>query len=409
MTRSVLLIGLVAALLLAPYLVPAGWVAVLSKMLIAALFALAFNLLAGQAGMLSFGHATYFAAGTFATLHIMQAVENGLALPTPLLPVFGAVAGLLTGAVCGSFATLRSGVYFSMITLAIAELFHSLAPSLGGLFGGEAGLSSMRMPWLWVSFGTDRDVYFLVLAWTAIAVCGLNFYLTTPLGRLTIALRENEQRARFLGFDTYRTKVVIFSLSAMVSGLAGGLLAIANESANYVLLETGVSASVVLNAFIGGAGVFFGPALGAVLLTGFSYAVSDLTRMLLLYQGAIFIVVMIYAPQGLGGMIASHAAPMREGWWRRLIGPYLRALVPIFAISLGVIFAVELAQRFFAFDYISLADRTGTYPPVEFAGRSWAPFSPLTWAAPVLLLAIGAALVRPSAKLVRQAWEVGAR
>ena len=128
-------------------------------MLIAALFACAFNLLAGQGGMLSFGHAAYFGVGTFATIHAMNALGGAGLLPTPLMPLVGGVAGLLFGLVAGWFATMRSGVYFSMITLALAELLHALAPHLKGVFGGEAGLSAMRMPaWGSRSARTSRSI-----------------------------------------------------------------------------------------------------------------------------------------------------------------------------------------------------------------------------------------------------------
>lgn len=160
---TVAILGLVA-LVLAPTVLPDATLGALGKALVAALFALAFNLLAGQAGMLSFGHAAYFALGAFATVHAMVWIEGGLiTLPTPLLPLVGAGAGLLAGAVAGYFATLRSGVYFSMVTLAISELFYTLAPNLSGVFGGETGITSFRMPFGPWTFGTEAEVYGLTL------------------------------------------------------------------------------------------------------------------------------------------------------------------------------------------------------------------------------------------------------
>jgi branched-chain amino acid transport system permease protein len=407
--RAVFPLLLLALLIALPFVVPGSWVLVLIKILIAALFAMAFNLLSGQAGMLSFGHAAYYAVGAFATLHLMQGIEQGWHIPTPLTPAAGALAGLVVGAVCGAFATLRSGVYFSMITLAIAELFYSVAPNLVGTFGGEAGLSSMRMPWTVFNFGSDTQVYFLVLAWTALAILALHFFTLTPFGRLTLALRENEQRVRFLGYDTYRAKIVVFTLSAMAAGLAGGLLAVTEESANYVLFETNTSASVVLYAFIGGSGVFFGPALGATLLTLFAYAASDLTSMLPLYQGLVFILVMVFAPGGVGGIIAAHGEPVRAGWWPRLVAPYCLALVTGAAFTVALIIVVELLQRFFSLDYIDRLSAAAAFPPVQFAGWSWRPFAPATWLAPFLFAALGAALLRPSIRVIRHAWSVEGR
>jgi branched-chain amino acid transport system permease protein len=149
--RFLFLVLAVALLVALPPFLGLGWQNALTNMLIASLFAVSFNLLMGQGGMLSFGHAAYFGLGAFATLHLMTAVENGLGFPTALLPLAGALTGLLAGAVAGFFATQRSGVYFSLVTLAIAELLHSLAPHWAGAFGGESGLSSMRMPSLGVA------------------------------------------------------------------------------------------------------------------------------------------------------------------------------------------------------------------------------------------------------------------
>jgi branched-chain amino acid transport system permease protein len=387
-----------------PWLVPASWVVVLSKMLIAALFALAFNLLSGQAGMLSFGHAAYFATGTFATLHLMQAAEAGLSVPTPLLPIAGMIAGLICGLVCGVFATMRSGVYFSMITLAIAELFYNLAPNMHDLFGGEGGISSFRLPWAGITFGTDMQVYYLVAGWTALATALLYYYTTTPFGRLTLALRENEQRVRFLGFNAYQSRILVFSVSAMLSGLAGGLLAVTNESANYVLFEIGSSANVVLDTFIGGSGVFLGPALGAVLLTGFSYTVSDATSLVLLYEGVLFILVMIYAPQGLGGALVALKGPILSGRWPKLVAPFAVVLAAAAGATVAFVFTVELLDRFFSTEHFGRMHDQQMLLPVEFANHQWHVLSPVTWGIPLLLAIASVGLFRIGIRRSKSTW-----
>src|SRR5690606_24281851 len=124
-------------------------------------------------------------------------------------------------------------------------------------------------------------------------------YTRTPLGRLTLGLRENSHRLRFLGYNVHGVGTVVFALSAMFSGVAGGLQVISNESANYVMFDPALSAAAVLNTYIGGVQVFLGPALGAALMTFFGYAVSDLTRSWLLYQGILFVLVMMFMPTGL--------------------------------------------------------------------------------------------------------------
>jgi branched-chain amino acid transport system permease protein len=387
--------GLALAVAIPPFL-DLGWQNALVNVLIASLFALAFNLLVGQAGLLSFGHAAYFGIGAFATLHLMIAVEDGFPFPTPLLPVAGAVAGFFVGLVAGYFATMRSGVYFALVTLAIAELFHSLAPRLEGLFGGESGISSMRMPWQGITFGSMLEVYYLTLGWVVLCGLGLWAYTRTPFGRLTLALRDNEQRVRFLGYNAHASKVIVFAISATASGVAGALLSISNETANYSLFATDVSAQVVLQTFVGGATVFFGPVLGATAFTLFSFLVSDLTRSWVLYQGLIFVLVMLYAPTGIGGVVAHHIRNYRRLDWRRLTAPYLAALVGGLLIAAGIVVLTETAAVLFGEEYATRRQSAdGGLPSYHLFGVDWSPVSVVTWLVPtVALLAGGALLVR---------------
>ena len=172
MSRRARQLGLLLAfggvLLVLPLLLTPNLINAVIKMMIAGLFALSFSLAMGQAGMLSFGHSAYYGLGAFATLHLMKAVERSLVTwPTPLLPLAGATAGLLCGLAFGWLATQRTGVYFAMVTLALAELLFTLAPTWNSVFGGEAGISTMRMNSWSIDFASDRGVYYLTLAWVA--------------------------------------------------------------------------------------------------------------------------------------------------------------------------------------------------------------------------------------------------
>jgi len=379
--------ALLLLLLVLPLWVAPHWVGAMSTMLIAAVFALAFSLLMGQAGMLSFGHGAYFAVGCFATVHVMRAVEAGAwSLPTPLLPLVGAVAGLAVGALAGFFATLRGGVYFSMVTLAMAELLHTIAPNMQGIFGGEVGISSMRQPWAGIGFGSEREVYYLVLVWVAISALGMYLYTMTSFGRLTVALRENERRLAFLGFNVHRTKNVVFSVSCMFAGIAGSLLAVTNESANYVLFSMSYSADVVLFSYIGGIGTFIGPAVGAAVMTLFGFAVSDLTRQWLLYQGLIFILVMMYAPAGLVGYAAVSGRQLLAGQ-----GPALKQRIALFVPAVlaaaTVVFLCEMMGTILSQDYQAQRARSGTWEPVTVFRIQWSPNHWATWLLPTLCLA----------------------
>ncbi|RYF56285.1 MAG: branched-chain amino acid ABC transporter permease [Comamonadaceae bacterium] len=372
-------------------------------MLIAALFACAYNLLCGQAGMLSFGHAAYFGVGAFATVHAMKALGGAGLLPTPFLPLAGAAAGLAVGAAAGWFATKRAGTYFAMITLAIAELLHALAPHLKGWFGGESGVSAMRMPAFGISFGSTTHVYYLTMVWVLACLAALYLYTRTPLGRLTLGLRENSHRLAFLGYDVHRVSVLVFALSAMFSGVAGGLQVVNNEAANYVLFDMQLSAAPVLHAFIGGVKVFLGPAIGAALMTFFGYAMSDLTQSWLLYQGVLFVLVMMFMPDGLAGLWLRCAA------WRARVGT-LRAMPGLLAaigaallLAAGIVFTVELLQRLFAQDYRALASVAveQPWPPVHLFGKDWLPGAIETWLVPVALLGAAAVLAVIANRMAR--------
>ena len=394
--RIHLIAGLAGLVLMAalPYLLSQGLLNAAIQMLIAALFASAYNLLCGQAGMLSFGHAAYFGVGAFATVHAMNAVGGAGLLPTPLMPLAGAVGGLIFGGIAGWFATQRSGTYFAMITLAIAELVHSLAPHLKGVFGGEAGLSTMRMPAWGFDFGSTTQVYYLTLAWVLVSLVLLYAYTRTPLGRLTLGLRENSHRLRFLGYNVHGVATLVFALSAMFSGVAGSLQVISNESANYVVFDPALSAAAVLNTYIGGVQVFLGPALGAALMTFFGYFVSDLTRSWLLYQGILFVLVMMFMPTGLSGL-AGLAASLRQRYGlARTMPVFGLALGAAAAATAGAVFLVELLQRLFSQEYRAMLqlDPGGAWPSVTLFGQAWQVSSVATWGLPALLFGAAALL-----------------
>ncbi|WP_432612317.1 ABC transporter permease subunit, partial [Brucella abortus] len=149
----------------------------------------------------------------------------------PPLPLAGAGVGLLSGLVAGWFSTKRTGVYFAMITLALAELLHALAPHLKGTFGGEAGVSSFRMPAWGFDFGSTTEVYYLALAWVVGSILLLFLLTLTPFGRVTVGLRENTHRLRFLGYNVHVLGTLVFAISAMFAGIAGALQAINIEAA----------------------------------------------------------------------------------------------------------------------------------------------------------------------------------
>lgn len=401
-------LALVMAVLIGlPPFLGAGLQNVMVNMLIAALFATAFNLLMGQGGMLSFGHAAFYGVGAFAVMHLMIAVDrSGLNFPTPLLPLAGAAAGMAVGLFTGYFATIRSGVYFALVTLALAEMLHSLAPHWDGLFGGEAGLSSMRMPWGGFMFGQVIEIYYLTLIWVVVAIGLLYAYTRTPIGRLTLALRDNEERLRFMGYDVHATKVVVFTLSAAFSGLAGGLLAVSNEQANYQLFATHVSAQAVLHTFVGGSTVFFGPAIGAAIFTVFAHVVADVTRSWLLYQGVIFVLVMLFVPNGIGGVLMEHLRFRAYIPWRRMAAPYALATGGSVLVAASSVMIIEFLEALFSPRYFAARRQFDMgFPPFQRFGLTWEPFSVLTWGLPLVLGVAGLFLLLRVRRQVSELWD----
>jgi branched-chain amino acid transport system permease protein len=409
MTRArqvaLLLVGMAILAILPLFLSPNLMNAVI-KMMIAALFALAFTLAMGQAGMLSFGHAAYYGLGAFAALHLMLAVEKKLVgFPTPLIPLAGAAVGFLFGIVFGWFATQRTGVYFSMVTLALAELLFTLAPTWNSVFGGESGISTIRGASWGLSFGPDIHVYYLTLGWFVLSAWCMWAFTKTPLGRLALALRDNEHRVRFLGFNTHVARTVIFALSCTFTGVAGALLAIANEATNYTIFSAQASANVVLQTFIGGAGTFFGPAFGAAVMTFFARVTSDLTRSWLLYQGLIFVLVMLFSPEGLGGLVSVHARKVVAGGWKHLVAPYALCIGVGLLLLGGLVFTVESIHVVLTDGYI--AKRTaaaGAWVPYQLFGRTFHPTDLSTWAIPIVLLGAGGVLLPIAQRITRLAW-----
>lgn len=405
--RFLPLLLVMAVLVGLPPFLGAGLQNVMVNMLIAVLFATAFNLLMGQGGMLSFGHAAFYGVGAFAVMHLMVAVDRGgLSFPTPLLPLAGAAAGLVVGLFTGYFATIRSGVYFALVTLALAEMFHALAPHWDGLFGGEAGLSSMRMPWGGFMFGRVIEIYYLTLVWVVVAIALLYAYTRTPMGRLTLALRDNEERLRFMGYNVHATKVLVFTLSATFAGLAGGLLAVSNEQANYQLFETHISAQVVLHTFVGGSTVFFGPAIGAAIFTVFAHIVGDITRSWLLYQGVIFVLVMLFVPNGIGGVVMEHIRFRAHIAWRRMAAPYALATLGSLLTAGAAVIVIEFLDTLFSQPYFAARRQVDMgFPPFQRFGLTWEPFSVLTWAVPIAMGIAGLWLLLRVRRQVAELWD----
>src|SRR4051794_12681348 len=227
----------------------------LTQMGIAAVFALSFNLLYGQTGLLSFGHAVYFGLGGYAAIHAMRAINHGLPLPVFLVPLAGAAGGLLGGIVFGALTTKRTGTIFALISLGVGELTYAAAFMLPGIFGGEEGMTASRTRApidFGVTLGSQLQVYYAVMAWAIVAALAMYAFTQTPVGRMCNAVRDNPERAEFVGYNTRRVRFIAFAIAGLFAGIAGGLHAVNYEIVGAEAVSAQRSGTVLIMAYIGG-------------------------------------------------------------------------------------------------------------------------------------------------------------
>jgi branched-chain amino acid transport system permease protein len=313
------------------------------------IFALSYNMLLGQTGLLSFGHAVYYGLGGFVAIHAMNAIIGAkLGVPVPVIPLVGGLAGLVFGAVFGLISTKRAGIVFSMISLGLGELVSSSSFVLRTFFGGEAGITTNRTKmtaFFGHKFGPQIEVYYLVAIWCFICVLAMYALTRTPFGRMCNAVRENPERAEFIGYSPRTLRFIAFCLSAFFAGVAGGLAAVSFEIMNAQQLGAEQSSIVLLMTYVGGVGEFAGPIVGAVIITFLQINLSDITDAWRLYFGLMFIGVVLYSPGGVAGWLRLHWEAARRGQaWR--LAPAYALVAPAFAAGLaGAIMLIELADR----------------------------------------------------------------
>ena len=245
----------------------------------------------------------------------------------------------------GYVATKQRSTAFAMITLGIVQLVTTAATMFHHFFGGEGGVHTDReigISLFGLTYGQAIQVYYLIVAWMMISAIGMYFHTMTPLGRMANACRDNHERAQFVGYDPRIVRFLQFALSGFYSGIAGGLFAITYEIVTFDAVAAPLAANALLMAYIGGATTFFGPVLGAVLITLLQSGVSLMSNSWLIYVGVLFIAMVTFAPAGLTGIVLEHAPIARSGLLHRLALPYLRILVPGLVVLFGFVGMVEL-------------------------------------------------------------------
>ena len=266
------------------------------EVMIWVIYALGFNLLLGTAGLPSFGHGAYFGVGAYA--FGLSQIHWG----SPWWASLGwaVLAGALAGALVALFISHRRGIYYALLTIAFGQIFWFVAIKWHSVTRGEDGLLNIKRP----AFLADlNSLYYFCFAIFIVVIVFLWRLQRSPFGRVLAAIRQNETRARFVGYHVWAYKWLAFTLSALVAGLAGGLFALAQQSAYPNVMSLHQSGFVVMMALIGGGLVsFWGPVLGVVLFFVARDLLGAYTETWLLWYGLLFMLVVLFKPEGLAGL-----------------------------------------------------------------------------------------------------------
>ncbi|MEK8087336.1 branched-chain amino acid ABC transporter permease [Aquabacterium sp. A3] len=376
-------------LLVAPILFDSGTsMTMLSKMGIGIIVCLSYNILLGQGGMLSFGHAVYSGLGAFAAIHTLVKVSDGAwNIPVSLIPIVGGAAGLIVAAVLGSVTTKKSGTTFAMITLGIGAMVFSMSLMLPEFFGGEGGISGNRMvgePVWGITFGPQIQVYYLIAVYCFICTALMFAFTQTPLGRMLNAVRDNPERVEFIGYDTQRVRYLAFMIAGFFAGIAGGLHAINDEIVTAEVVGAEYSGMYLLFTFLGGALFFFGPIIGAVLMVFATVLLHELTKAWMLYLGVIFLIMVMYAPGGISSLIMMNLRVAAYGLLRKMWVAYLALMGTSLPLIVGVAAIVEMVY------HIQMNEGMG--PEMTFMGISLSVDSLDAWMGALFLTVTGAGL-----------------
>jgi branched-chain amino acid transport system permease protein len=274
----------------------------LMKVLCFALFACAFNLLIGYVGLLSFGHALFFGWASYLSAH----AAKRWGLPPESAVLFGTACAAGLGLVAGGLAIRRQGIYFAMITLALAQMMYFVA--LRAPFtGGEDGIQDVPRGRLFGVFDLSNEttMYMFVLIVVLAGFLFIYRIVNSPFGEVLKAIRENEVRAISLGYKTDRYKLLAFVLSATLAGLAGALKALVFHLASLTDVYWTMSGEVVLMTLLGGLGTLFGPVVGAFLIVGLENYLAQFGQWVLVIQGSIFVVCVLAFRRGIIGELGN--------------------------------------------------------------------------------------------------------
>ena len=317
----------------------------LSQMGIAIIVCLSYNILLGQGGMLSFGHAVYSGMGSFLAIHTLNKISGGWPLPVSLIPVVGGLASMAVAILLGWVTTKKAATPFAMITLGIGELVWAMSLMFPEFFGGEGGVSGNRVAGptpFGITYGPQIQLYYLIAFYTFVSTALMFAFTRTPLGRMLNAVRDNPERVEFVGYDTQKVRYLSFIIAAFFAGISGGLAALNFEIVTSEVVSGYRSGAYLLFTFLGGATFFFGPILGGILMVLAFVLLSEFTKAWLLYLGLIFLFMVMYAPGGVASLIMMNLRVAVYGHLRKLWVGYLALGVTALIVLLGAATMIEM-------------------------------------------------------------------
>ena len=394
--------GFALVLFVAPLLFTSNLsITMLAQMGIAIIACLSYNILLGQGGMLSFGHAVYTGLGSFVVIHVLNAVAAGRwHIPVSLLPLVGGLAGLFFAILLGYVTTKKSGTTFAMITLGIGELVFAMSLMIPEFFGGEAGVSGDRVvgePVMGITYGPARQLYYLIAIYTFVCVLLMYAFTQTPLGRMLNAVRDNPERVEFIGYSSQNVRYLAFIIAGFFAGISGGLAALHFELVTAEVVGANRSGAYLLFTYLGGATVFFGPIIGAVLMVIAFVLLSELTKAWLLYLGLIFVFMVMYAPGGIASLIMMNVQVAARGKFGR-IAPSLALM--LFAGVVTLAGAGALIEMIYNLQLGSMSDE------VHFFGMTLHAKDMAHWLISGILFVAGALALEWARRRYAREWSV---
>jgi branched-chain amino acid transport system permease protein len=311
-TKGIFLAILWLALLTMPYWMGfiGGYTELATRVLVLALAAMSVNFLLGFTGVLSMGHAAYFGLGAYGVGMTLKYL-----VPSTGIGILVAIAiGTLAGAIIGALIVKLRGIYFAMVTIAFGQVFYFIAFRWRSVTGGDDGLTGWKRLPVDLGFtqidilGNDKAYYYMVLAIFAVAAGAMTLLLRSPFGRTLLAIRENEQRARFLGIPIERHIWIAFVISCFFASLAGALYGLLNNFTDPRALHWTLSGNFVIMAVLGGMRSFWGPLVGAAIFVMLQDYVSSQTQNWMFFLGIFFVLVVLFFPRGVLGLFKGKTA-----------------------------------------------------------------------------------------------------